>query len=328
MLLRNELDTIWGLQGMTDLVPSQADSLFRQAQSNIKLATETADLGSYPTPYLPPAAPIPRPALTSPTDAATADVSGQAQGIQSAHAEASQQCLQGQQNVQSGGGDLYAHAEHGVTRSPGRAQLNVRQQQALESGLLRLSQPRSNSRDSNTATAVAEPASEPVQTSLITPSVLSKSSSQSSSSSPAAAPSPPLAPPAPSASPVPQPDQLLLERMSSNSEASSSSSALPAPPQSRQSDSGSSAADSSPSGTAPRSPRGTWFRSETVIQSCNQQPDSRAQGPKRVVRGRSARKALAAQAAADARAKSSNKGRSRFLDFLTPEQQQVSAVWL
>ncbi|KAL0045856.1 hypothetical protein WJX82_006850 [Trebouxia sp. C0006] len=64
--LRNELDSIWGLQQVTDLVPVQAETLLSQAVAGIKTAAEiAAATPDVPQPRLPHPSPVPRPMLST-----------------------------------------------------------------------------------------------------------------------------------------------------------------------------------------------------------------------------------------------------------------------
>lgn len=318
-LLRNELDSIWGLQQVTDLVPSQADSLFRQAQANIKLATASADLSSF-APSLPQPAHVPRPYPTPASDTPTPQQSASNAAQQRASLPSDKQ------SVGSMAGDLYAHAEHGVTRSPRQAILNVRQQKALESGLLKLSS--SASRSSSSAAVLDRPPDTARQVSTPdvksgTPNVQSAAPDIQSAAADtdihksvaqggtAASVQPDKAAPADA-------DQgtAIQERINSNSQASSSSSQPP--PKSA------SEADATP--VPP--PRGVWFAlgpKADIAEQASPMQEVKTNGPKRVIRGRSARQALAAEAKARLASgnKASTSGRAPDYSFLSSEQQQV-----
>ncbi len=139
--LRNELDSIWGLQQVTDLVPVQAETLLSQAMAGIKTAAEiAAATPDAPQPRLPHPSPVPRPMLST----SSQERSQQADSAATASATSVQS--EQQQSVQSVAGDLYAHSERGMVRAAAQARINPRQQKALQSGLLRLSPPCSRRR--------------------------------------------------------------------------------------------------------------------------------------------------------------------------------------
>ncbi len=297
--LRNELDSIWGLQQVTDLVPVQAETLLSQAMAGIKNAAEVAAATpDAPQPRLPPPSPVPRPVLSTPSK----ERSQQADSAATAPATLVQSDQQ--QNVQSVAGDLYAHSERGMVRAAAQARINPRQQKALQSGLLRLSpstQQRKSSGWRSTA-AVLEPPE--VASPSSGPSQFSPSASPSASGPPSLLKS--------------HDDIILPVSRSSNANnqslyqsQSSTSSARPA--------SLSPEADSTQS-----SARAVLGNAEPASGS----PRAAGDGPVRVIRGRAPRQALAAKKANAERQKSGSKagpsGRATAdYSFLSADQQQV-----
>ena len=300
--LRNELDSIWGLQQVTDLVPVQAETLLSQAMAGIKTAAEiAAATPDAPQPRLPPPSPVPRSVLSTSSE----ELSQQAAPDSAAAAPATSVQSEQQQSVQSVAGDLYAHSERGMVRAAAQARINPRQQKALQSGLLRLSpsvQQRKSSGRRSTA-AVLEPPE--VATSSFGPSQSSPSASASAS---------PSASVPPSVLKSHDGIVLLLSRSSdanSHQSQSSTSSARPAP-QSPEADSTQSSARAVPDNADPASSG----------------PRAASDGPVRVIRGRAPRQALAAKKANAERQKSGSKagssGRANAdYSFLSADQQQV-----
>jgi len=299
--LRNELDSIWGLKQVTDLVPVQAETLLSQAMAGIKTAAEiAAATPDAPQPCLSPPSPVPRPALSTPSE----ERSQQAAPDSPATAPATSVQSEQQQSVQSVAGDLYAHSERGMVRAAAQARINPRQQKALQSGLLRLSPPvqqRKSSGRRSTA-AVLEPPE--VATSSFGPSQSSASASPSASVPPAL---------------LKSHDDITLPLLRSNDansqnldhSQSSSSSAGPA--------FHSPEADSTQS-----SARAIASNAETASGS----PSAASDGPVRVIRGRAPRQAVAAKKANAERQKSGSKagpsGRvTADYSFLSADQQQV-----
>lgn len=305
--LRNELDSIWGLQQVTDLVPVQAEALLSQAMAGIKTAAEiAAATPDVPPPRLPPPSPVPRPMLSTSSE----ERSQQAAPDSIATAPTTSVQSEQQQSVQSVAGDLYAHSERGMVRAAAQARINARQQKALQSGLLRLSpsvqQRKSNGRRS--AAAVLEPPE--VATSSFGPSQSSRSASPSASVPPSLLKS--------------HDDTILPLSRSSNANSqsldqsqSSTSSAGPAS-HAPEADSTESRARAVP-GSAER-PLHCWNASSS--------PGAASDGPVRVIRGRAPRQALAAKKANAERQKSGSKagpsGRvTADYSFLSADQQQV-----
>ncbi len=298
--LRNELDSIWGLQQVTDLVPVQAEAQLSQAMAGIKTAAEiAAATPDTPQPRLPSPSPVPRPMLSN----SSQERSQQADSAATAPATSVQS--EQQQSVQSVAGDLYAHSERGMVRAAAQARINPRQQKALQSGLLRLSpsvqQRKSNGRRSTAA--VLEPPE--VASSSFGPSQSAPSASPSASSSASVPPS-------------------LLR--------SHDDSILPL---SKSSDANSHQSESSTSSPRPasHSPKADSTQSSARAIPGNAQPASSSpraagDGPVRVIRGRAPRQALAAKKANAERQKSGSKagpsGRATAdYSFLSADQQQV-----
>ena len=257
-LLRNELNSIWGLQQVIDLIPTQADSLFRQAQASIKLASQTADLSTSSVPHLPPAGTVPRPdVIPKPADAdpLQKSVSGAADRGQNLNTGSQE----GRQSMRSVAGDLYAHPKHGVTRSPSHMTLNIRQQKALESGLLKLTE--AEQKGSSPTAVLNKPAGLPVGSAA--PSSRKRKSHDSSPSSESFRSTNTGTSPSAMAglgSTVPK----QVHRSSSESETSSSSSSSTSTSPSSSTASASGAPSSSSSSNkesvaAVRAPRGVWF---------------------------------------------------------------------
>ncbi|KAL3147107.1 hypothetical protein ABBQ38_015063 [Trebouxia sp. C0009 RCD-2024] len=145
--LRNELNAMWGLQLVTDLIPSQAETLLSQAAASVKTAADIAASSDFPHPQLPTPGPVPRPSLLDSPD----------QQVDSTGTGSSRDYVQQSvQSVQITAGDLYASPERGMVRTAGHASISRRQQKALQSGLLRLSPPLRQRRYDSTA-AVLEP---------------------------------------------------------------------------------------------------------------------------------------------------------------------------
>ncbi|DBA73503.1 TPA: hypothetical protein ACH3X1_011529 [Trebouxia sp. C0004] len=298
--LRNELDSIWGLQQVTDLVPVQAETLLSQAMAGIKTAAEiAAATPDAPQPRLPPPSPVPRPALSPPFE----ERSQQAALDSAATAPATSVQDEQQQSVQSVAGDLYAHSERGMVRAAAQARINPRQQKALQSGLLRLSpsvQRKSSARRSTAA--VLEPPE--VATSSFGPS-------QSSASAPPSASVPP-------------------SRLKSHDDIIT--------PLSRSSDANSQSLDQSQSSTSSAGPASHSPKADSTQSSARAIPgtaepalgssSAASDGPVRVIRGRAPRQALAAKKANAERQKSGSKagpsGRvTADYSFLSADQQQV-----
>ena len=299
--LRNELDSIWGLQQVTDLVPVQAETLLSQAMAGIKTAAEiAAATPDAPQPRLPPPSPVPRPVLSTSSE----ERSQQAAPDSAATAPATSVQSEQQQSMQSVAGDLYAHSARGMVRAAAQARINPRQQKALQSGLLRLSpsvqQRKSSGRRS--AAAVLEPLE--VATSSFGPSQASASASPSASVPPSL---------------LKSHDDIIL-------------------PLSRSSDANSQSLDQSQSSTSSAGPASLSPEADSTQSSAravrgnaepaSSSPSAASDRPVRVIRGRAPRQALAAKKANAERQKSGNKagpsGRvTADYSFLSADQQQV-----
>ena len=304
--LRSELDSIWGLQQVTDLVPFQADTLMSQAMASIKTATDIATASSAaPEPHLPAPGPVPRPTLSPPSDQQSHDT----KGVSSVHTTSNQ--TEAQQSVQSVAGDLYAHSEHGMVRAAAQARINSRQQKALQSGLLRLSAPaqQKKSEGQRSAAAVLDPpktAAPPSASATDYPSASSQSRSPVSSTQP---------------QPMLRSQDDHIGATSANC-SSTTSSSLDNPdeggPQLSRAVTGSPRAVSS-------SAQGNTGNAGADVHS----PGPAANGLARVIRGRAPRQALAAQQAAKSERQKSGStagpsGRTApDYSFLTPDQQKV-----
>ena len=319
--LRNELNALWGLQQITDLAPIQAETLLSQAAASARTAADIATSSQIPQPCLPTPSPVPRPTILN-----TSEQQAGSQGSESGRGSRQQSM----QSVQNTAGDLYASSERGMVRTAGRARINRRQQKALRSGLLRLSPPEGQTQY-RSATAVLEaPSKVPYFSSS---PALSASPNQSPRNSQSQSPQP-LDTQVPASTEQPSDAHAAPSKSSANVDSSSASGHLR----------GSSHISSSQAGAASQSPD-----LEEVTASGLPDPDTgkdrsatAARGAEsgrlgtpdrftqRVIRGRTPRRALAAEMAAKAeRQKSSGEaGPSRRItpDFssLSSDQQGVS----
>lgn len=170
---------MWGLQHVTDLIPSQAETLLSQAAASVKTVADIAASSDLPHPQLPTPGPVPRPSLLdSPEQQVDAPCMGSSRDY----------VQQSMQSVQVTAGDLYASPERGMVRTAGHASISRRQQKALRSGLLRLSPPVRQRRCDAAAAVLEPPTTLPPSPSLPAPSApLEQSSSPcNKSQSPAA----------------------------------------------------------------------------------------------------------------------------------------------
>ena len=299
--LRNELNAMWGLQQMTDLVPAQAETLLNQAAASVRTAADIAASSDIPRPRLPTASPVPRPNLLRPSDQQASP-----QDTGSSH-DSRQQSMQ---NVQKTPGDLYASSERGMVRTAGRPRINSRQQKALRSGLLRLSSPIRQAHYGGAA-AVLEPprtlpssSSPPVHSAALAQSIPGDNKPQSAQSANSSL----------SSSEQQSHDHAALSNLGPDVDSSAANRHLDtsleaSPSQSR-------ATSDSPDSESTSSQAG----SHRAVD----------QGFQRVIRGRTPRRALAAEMAAKAErqnsgAKAGPSGRvTPDFSFLSLDQQRVS----
>lgn len=149
--LRNELNAMWGLHQITDLVPAQAEALLSQAAASASTAAGITASSQIPQPRLPTPSPVPRPHIHK-----SSEQQPGSQGMGSSHSK-----QQSMQSVQKTAGDLYASSERGMVRTAGHARINRRQQTALRSGLLRLSPPEGQTQHSSAAAVLEPPNTDP-----------------------------------------------------------------------------------------------------------------------------------------------------------------------
>ena len=308
--LRNELNAIWGLQQITDLVPAQAEVLLNKAAASVRTAADIAASSELPQPHLPTPGPVPRPVLQpSGQEASTSNPAGDSR----------------QQSVQDMPGDLYASSERGMVRTAGQARINSRQQKALQSGLLRLSSPQRLGKQGNAMALLDRP--DTVQSTSSAPalpdSLLQRSSQDASSRS---ASTPPSIRESTLAS-----KQLVSDRKDGPASAKSasisslrrSSKTLPRlSSRQRTAEPGSESASSSSSGdTAAQAAAEGRARTDATA----------GKGVQRVIRGRAPRQALAA-AKGERQMAGSNAGPSGRstpdYSFLSSDQQRVSQLVL
>lgn len=298
-VLRNELNAMWGLQHVTDLIPAQAETLLSQAAASVRTAADIAASSDLPHPQLPTPGPVPRPNLLGSPD--------QEANSQGPSRDSMQQSMQ---SVQTTAGDLYASVERGMVRTPGHARISSRHQKALRSGLLRLS-PRVRQTPYGSAAAVLEPPrtlppppAPPTSSATSLRSRTPDNRSQAAQSATAQ---------------IPKSDDLSLED-SNSAKARPSASALRGAalhsPESASVDS--QAGGNSPADAAAARGAG-WGK-----------PEPPAQGFQKVIRGRLPRRALAAEMAAKAERQGSGvkagpSGRvTPDFSSLSSDQQRVS----
>lgn len=308
--LRNELDSIWGLQQVTDLVPLQAETLLGQARAGIKTAADiAASSAEAPQLHLPTPGPVPRPTLS--TSPHQQPQKPDMEGVLAAPAVP----VDTQQSVV---GDLYAHSEHGMVRTARQARINSRQQRALQSGLLQLSAPRHRS-----TAAVLEPPETAAPPSSSSVTHRSSSSAQTAASE---------GPSHVSASRSDSQSQSLLRPHGDHATLPDSDSSLVSHHRLDQT----AQTSSSSSGSAHHNPGADPTPSSTkaISEAASTSPADASNIPGRVIRGRAPRQALAAQKAADAeRQKSGSKagpsGRATAdYSFLSADQQRVRpTIW-
>ena len=313
---------MWGLQQITDLVPAQAEALLSQAAASARTAAGIAASSQIPQPRLPAPGPVPRPNVVR-----ASEQQASSQGTESSH-DNRQHSMQ---SVQNTAGDLYASSERGMVRTAGHARINRRQQKALQSGLLQLS-PLERQTQYGSAAAVLEPHST-LPSSSEAPA-LSGSSTQSSPCDSRSQSTQPPNPQAPTSGQQP-PDAHAAVPYSNGDVHSTRASGQQTP---------SSQTSSSQAGAAPNSPD----VKEVIVSGV---PDSRSgkdkaaasargeesgrlgtpdQGRQRVIRGRTPRRALAAEMAAKAERQNSgvqagSSGRvTPDFSSLSSEQQRVS----
>ena len=312
--LRNELNAMWGLQQITDLVPAQAETLLSQAAARVKTAAEIAASSELPQPRLPASSPVPRPSLLKSSEEPTSQGSGSAD-------DSRQQSAQSMHSVQQTAGDLYASSERGMVRTAGRARINSRQQKALQSGLLRLTSPARHKRG-NSALAVLDPETLPASSPASSrPASSAQSNSTDNNAQPAASASA-LASASTSAS-------AFRSRQRSNNQAAPSGSDSSQPPVG-------SNFSTLPQPSSPTSRAASHSSSPDShrTEETTDRPDAAGNRPQRVIRGRAPRRALAAEMAAKAERQSSGSkaGPSSRLgpdySFLSSDQQRVSHLLL
>ena len=313
---------MWGLQQITDLVPAQAETLLSQAAASARTAAGIAASSQIPQPRLPTPSPVPRPSILN--------ASGQQVGSQGTEPSPDSR-QQSMQSVQNTVGDLYASSERGMVRTAGHARINRRQQKALRSGLLRLSPPEGQ-RQHGSATAVLEPPNT-VPTSPSSPA-LSASSTQSQSHDSKSQSTRTLD------TQVPASPQQLSDAHASLSESFANADSRSASRKPR----GSSHTSSSQTGAAPNSPDledvtrsgvlDPHSGKDSAVAAARRAEPGRLgtldQCTQRIIRGRTPRRALAAEMAAKAERQKSGieagpSGRvTPDFSFLSSDQQRVS----
>ena len=312
--LRNELNAMWGLQQITDLVPAQAETLLSQAAASARTAADVAASSQIPQPRLPTPGPVPRPNILK-----TSEQQASSQGTGSSH-DSRQLSMQG---VQSTAGDLYASSERGMVRTAGHARINRRQQKALQSGLLRLSPPERQTQYGSAAAVLEPPNTDP---SSYSPA-LSASSTQSS--------------PCDSKSQSTQPPH---PQVPTSGQQSSDAHGAPSHPNAAADSSSASGQQTASSHTSPSQAGDTPHSPDSEEVTVSRVPDAHSRkdraesgrfgtperGTQRVIRGRTPRRALAAEIAAKAERQKSGveagpSGRvTPDFSSLSSEQQRVS----
>ena len=282
---------MWGLQQITDLVPAQAETLLNQAAASARTAADIAASSQIPQPRLPTPSPVPRPNILK-----SSEQQAGSQGTWSSH-DSRQQSTQ---SVQNTAGDLYASSERGMVRTAGHARINRRQQAALRSGLLRLSPPEGQTQFGSAA-AVLEPPN------TVPPSCSPALSASSTQSSPCDSERP--------STQLPNPHVPTSTQQSPDAHAAISESCAGVDPSSaNEQQRASSHTSSSQATAAPNSldledvtvsgGLGTRSGKDRAAAAPSRAESGRLgtpdQGPQRVIRGRTPRRALAAERAANA----------------------------
>ena len=129
--LRNEFNAMWGLQQIIELAPTQAETLLNKAAASAKTAADIAAV-DMPEPHLPPSGPVPRPDLLPPVDQ---------EGTSEDPDSDEERNRQYARSMQFTAGDLYATAERGMVRTPGKSRLSSRQKIFLQTGMMRFQAP-------------------------------------------------------------------------------------------------------------------------------------------------------------------------------------------